>query len=137
MRVEKRAGSWLLGIVLLLALIFGLVAAADAARDLPLVEAARAADADAVRALLDRQVDVNTAETDGTTALHWAAYKGDVETAQLLLDAGADVETPNRPTATASRRSRWPPGAAALPSSKRSSTPSPTRTRRCRKARRC
>ena len=112
MRVEKRAGSWLLGIVLLLALIFGLVAAADAARDLPLVEAARAADADAVRALLDRQVDVNTAETDGTTALHWAAYKGDVETAQLLLDAGADVETPNRygvtPLALAAGRGSTP-----------------------------
>ena len=70
--------------------------AAAAARDLPLVEAARAADADAVRALLERQVDVDIAETDGTTALHWAAYRGDFETAQLLLAAGAGPEAANR-----------------------------------------
>ena len=70
--------------------------AATAARDLPLVEAARTADADAVRALLERQTDVNTAETDGTTALHWAAYRGDFETAQLLLSAGAEAGAANR-----------------------------------------
>ena len=63
---------------------------------MPLIDAARAADADAVRALLERRVDVNTAETDGTTALHWAAYKGDLETARMLLGAGADVGAANR-----------------------------------------
>ena len=66
------------------------------ARDLPLIGAARAADADTVRTLLERGVDVDIAETDGTTALHWAAYRGDVETAQLLLDAGADAGAANR-----------------------------------------
>ena len=70
--------------------------AAATARDLPLVEAARAADADAVRALLERQVDVNVTETDGTTALHWAAYQGDIETARMLLTAGADAGAANR-----------------------------------------
>ena len=66
------------------------------ARGLPLVEAARAADADTVRTLLERGVDVDVAETDGTTALHWAAYRGDVETARLLLEAGAEAEAANR-----------------------------------------
>ena len=113
MRVENRAGSWPLGIVLLLTLsIVGLAAPAGAAGDLPLVEAARAADADAVRALLGQQVDVNTAETDGTTALHWAAYKGDLETARLLLGAGADVGAANRygvtPLALAAGRGNAP-----------------------------
>ena len=58
---------------------------AGAAPAVPIVDAVRAEDAAAVRALLEQQVDVNAAEVDGTTALHWAAYQGDVETARLLL----------------------------------------------------
>ena len=113
MRMENRAGSWPLGIVLLALSIFGPAAPAAAARDLPLVEAARAADTDAVRALLELRVDdVNAAETDGATALHWAAYKGDVATAQLLLGAGADVGAANRygvtPLALAAGRGNAP-----------------------------
>ena len=60
------------------------------------MDAAKATDADAVRALLERGVDVDTAETDGTTALHWAAYRGDLETARLLVGAGADAGAANR-----------------------------------------
>jgi len=44
-----------------------------------------------VRALLQRKADVNAADPDGTTALHWAAYRDDVETADLLIRAGARV----------------------------------------------
>ena len=50
------------------------------------------ADRASVRALLERRVDVNQAQADGMTALHWAAYHDDLETAKLLVDAGADVE---------------------------------------------
>ena len=75
----------------------GLLTAASAgAAAIPLVDAARAEDAAAVRALLEQQVDVNAAEVDGTTALHWAAYQGDVETARLLLAAGARTGVTNR-----------------------------------------
>ena len=43
-----------------------------------------------------RGVDVNAAQVDGTTALHWAAYHDDAETAALLVRAGANVNAVNR-----------------------------------------
>lgn len=66
-----------------------------AGRDLPLVEAARHADRDAVRALLKQGVNVNAAEADGTTALHWASYRDDGELVELLIRAGAKVNAAN------------------------------------------
>ena len=42
---------------------------------------------DAVRALLKKGADVNAAQGDGMTALHWAAMKGDAELAQMLIYA--------------------------------------------------
>jgi uncharacterized protein len=57
----------------------------------PLVDAAKNADTAAVRALLQKKIDVNVAEADGTTALHWAAYRDDLESADLLIHAGAKV----------------------------------------------
>ncbi len=96
MRMDNRVASW--SGVLLLAAFAGLAVAepAGAADGPPLVEAARKADAGAVRALLNGQVDVDAAEADGTAALHWAAYRGDVETARLLLGAGAVAAPANR-----------------------------------------
>src|SRR5438105_9099398 len=61
----------------------------------PLIDAAKNVDHDAVRALLKQGVNVNAAEGDGTTALHWASYRDDVETADLLIRAGAKVNTAN------------------------------------------
>ena len=61
----------------------------------PLIDAARNADADAVRALLQTGRDVNAAEADGTTALHWASYRDDLESADLLIRAGAKVNAAN------------------------------------------
>jgi ankyrin repeat protein len=80
---------WLVSVLL----VFSLGAAG---RPEPLVEAVRKADQAAVRSLLQRNADVNVAEIDGTTALHWAAYRGDLETAQLLVRAGANVRAANR-----------------------------------------
>ena len=61
----------------------------------PLVEAAKNADKDAVRALVKKKVDVNAAEADGSTALHWAAYRDDLESADVLIRAGANVNAAN------------------------------------------
>jgi ankyrin repeat protein len=61
-----------------------------------LVDAIRQGDKAGVRALLNQRVDVNTSEADGTTALHWAVYMDDLESANLLIRAGARVATTNR-----------------------------------------
>ena len=67
-----------------------------AAAEAPVAEAAMAGDKEAVRALLKQGVDVNAAQGDGMTALHWAARQGDVELAQMLLYAGANVKAMTR-----------------------------------------
>jgi uncharacterized protein len=65
--------------------------AAVAAEQPALVSAAKNVDREAVRALLQQHVDVNSAAADGTTALHWASFRDDPETADLLIRAGANV----------------------------------------------
>ena len=62
----------------------------SAAIDAPVADAAMRQDADAVRALLATGADVNAAQGDGMTGLHWAARHGATEIVRLLLDAGAD-----------------------------------------------
>ncbi len=54
----------------------------------------------AVRALLARRADPNAAESDGTTALHWAAHHDNLAAADLLIKAGANVRAANRYGAT-------------------------------------
>jgi uncharacterized protein len=70
-------------------------ATAAAAQRPPLVEAARSADKDQVRALVQRGASVTAADGDGTTALHWASYRDDLDTADLLIRAGAKVNAAN------------------------------------------
>lgn len=49
------------------------------------------------RALIGRKaVDVNGAQGDGMTPLHWAAYQDDLQTAKLLIAAGANVNAQTR-----------------------------------------
>ncbi|MGE3190916.1 MAG: ankyrin repeat domain-containing protein, partial [Vicinamibacterales bacterium] len=62
----------------------------------PVADAAMRGDRDAVRQLLQDGVDVNTAQGDGMTALHWAAQRGDTELAAMLLYAGADAAAVTR-----------------------------------------
>jgi ankyrin repeat protein len=66
-----------------------------------LADAVMNRDARAVRALTQRHADVNTPQNDGTTALMWAARYDDLDTADLLIRAGARVSSTNRDGATA------------------------------------
>jgi len=65
-----------------------------------LIDAVKSADTAAVRALLDRHVDVNAPQEDGTTALHFAADGDNREIVELLVRAGANVKAANRYGAT-------------------------------------
>jgi uncharacterized protein len=59
-------------------------------------DAAMRKDAAAVRALVKDGKDVNGAQGDGMTALHWAAMHGDADLAATLLYAGANVRATTR-----------------------------------------
>jgi ankyrin repeat protein len=74
--------------------LFGATAAAAASSEV--ADAAMRGDREAVRAALARKADVNAAQVDGTTALHWAAERDDVELAELLLTVGARVSARTR-----------------------------------------
>jgi ankyrin repeat protein len=57
----------------------------------PVADAAQANDVEQVRTLLRQGADVNGAQADGLTALHWAAMNDSREIVDLLLYAGATV----------------------------------------------
>ena len=83
-----------------LALIAAMCAAPAAAqtakRDTRLVEALKAGDTAAALSLLQKRVDVNVAEPDGTTPLHWAVRLDDLNLVNRLIRAGANVKASNR-----------------------------------------
>lgn len=61
-----------------------------------LADAAMQRDMAAVRAMLKQKVDVNAPGKDGTPALHWVVRVDDLDTAKLLLQAGADAKLADR-----------------------------------------
>jgi ankyrin repeat protein len=67
-----------------------------AAPDLRLIEAVKKSDVKTVRTLLAAHVDVNSTETDGSTALHWAAQRDNAEILGLLLAAGSNAKATTR-----------------------------------------
>lgn len=96
MRVTRGGG---LPAILVLALA-SLAARGEAPADSRLAQAAKDRDPASVRALLAAGADVNAAEPDGTTALHWAAHWDDLDTADLLIRRDADVNARNELGAT-------------------------------------
>jgi uncharacterized protein len=89
----KHPRGWFL--VLLLSVAAVRTAAADPA-DVRLIDAVKTQDAQAVRSLLAQHVDINAAEADGSTALHWAAQRDRPELVDLLIGAGANVKAETR-----------------------------------------
>src|SRR5688572_15287933 len=91
--------------------LFALLAAAPP--EAPVADAAMKGDREAVRALVRQGADVNAPQGDGMTALHWAALNGDVEIADMLVHAGANLEAitrigGHRPLHVASRQGNAP-----------------------------
>jgi ankyrin repeat protein len=84
----KVAGTVFVGMALALG-------SAVAAERPALVDAAKSRNREAVRVLVQQKTDVNAAEGDGTTALHWASYHDDVEMADVLIRARANVNAAN------------------------------------------
>jgi ankyrin repeat protein len=90
----KVVGGWVVGLLL------GVSGADAAVAPASVLDAVKKANKAAVRELLQKHADANESEPDGTTALHWAAYTDDVETAALLIRAGANAKATNRYGAT-------------------------------------
>src|SRR5689334_17134309 len=74
--------------------------AADLGSTSPLVDAVKAGNRTAALALISQKANVNAPESDGTTALHWAAHNNDPDLVDRLLKAGADAKVQNEFGAT-------------------------------------
>ena len=122
-KLSVRAALLIVFGTVLTAAVAGVSAAAD---DVRLIDAAKQNDQFVVRTLLEEGLDVNARHPDGSTALLWATYYDDTETAGLLISAGADVNAAND---YGESRSRWDANTRTWRSSTRSSTRAPIRTR--------
>jgi uncharacterized protein len=61
-----------------------------------LIDAVKAGNREAVRALIKQPAELKMTERDGTTALHYAVRADDLDTARMLLRAGADANAATR-----------------------------------------
>src|SRR5262245_65295333 len=89
-------GKLISGLCLSLIGFVYLTALMVAATDTQVADAAMKGNKEAVRSLIKQAADVNAAQGDGMTALHWAALNGDVEIAKMLLYAGANLKAATR-----------------------------------------
>jgi uncharacterized protein len=81
-------------------LVLALATSVAQAASTEVADAVENRDFTALRALLKEHAAVNTAQPDGTTALHWAAHWNDADAVMLLLQAGANAKAANRYGAT-------------------------------------
>jgi hypothetical protein len=85
-----------LGTVTIL-LLLGAAALVAAPADSRLADAAMRGDREALGSLLTDRSSINVSQIDGTTALHWAVRKGDLETADAeRFVEKHTIETPSR-----------------------------------------
>src|SRR5688572_30527992 len=73
-----------------------MLATVPAAAQAPVADAVMNRDAAGLRALLQKKADVNAAQVDGSTALHWAVYHDNLQAADLLIAAGATSKAVTR-----------------------------------------
>jgi len=62
----------------------------------PVADAAQQGDLETIRVLLRDGADVNAAQNDGMSALHWAAQNDDAPVVEVLLYAGANMTATTR-----------------------------------------
>jgi ankyrin repeat protein len=74
---------------------FACAGAAVDTHDSRFPDAAKNQDVKTVRSLLNQKVDVNARASDGSTALLWLAHWNELDTAELVLKAGADANAAN------------------------------------------
>jgi ankyrin repeat protein len=89
--MRRRVLRTMVGLILLPLLTGG-----SSGPDTPVADAAQRGDLSAVRQLLREGADVNAAQGDGMTALHWAVRRGDVALGEALIYAGGDVHAGTR-----------------------------------------
>lgn len=87
--VARQARHWAIAL-----LAFSCLAAGGTAPQV--ADAVKARSLTALTTLLKQSADVNVPQSDGTTALHWAAHWDDLPTMDRLLRAGARVNAANR-----------------------------------------
>ena len=93
MRPQLKRG-WVVGVVVSVAWLHVSVGSAQPL-DVRLVEAAEAREFERVAHLVREDVEVNVAQPDGATALHWAVHWDDLATTATLIRAGASVDAAN------------------------------------------
>ena len=81
---------------LVAALAFSASVTGSMAVERPVADAAARGDVATVQDLLRNGADVNTAQGDGMTALHWAAQRGDLALAEVLIYSGANANAGTR-----------------------------------------
>jgi uncharacterized protein len=74
----------------------GTFCAAGQAPTASLIDAVKQQDIPATRARIAAHADINAAEADGFTAIHWAAQRNNLELLNLLIAAGANVKASSR-----------------------------------------
>jgi ankyrin repeat protein len=79
-----------------LGIVLGAVSLSAAGENLRLVDAVKQGNFTAAKALIAQKTNVNAAEPDGMTALHWAVRANDLPTVLLLVRAGANVNAASR-----------------------------------------
>ncbi|HTM13214.1 MAG TPA: ankyrin repeat domain-containing protein [Bryobacteraceae bacterium] len=94
-KLDITRGRGIFGLGFSLLLVSASLGIAGAGHEAPVADAVERGDKQAAASLIKSGADVNAVQSDGATALHWAAYLNDAETTALLLRAGAKVDARN------------------------------------------
>jgi ankyrin repeat protein len=95
MKGRKRFRAFVRTISCLIALLFS-CPVYGSPPSAPLADAAENGSVAGIQTLLACGVDINAAQPDGMTALHWAAYRDELPAMRMLVHAGANVNEYNR-----------------------------------------